>query len=113
MLLFLLSFTADADTRCHEACTRALEFASNNPEAYQIQASCFLSQEKTEDAKSALIKSVSFWLPTNDAQGGASDVTMMSSDNDVPPYGSRLNTAKLLLELGEFEVHISSDRIFR
>lgn len=102
--LLLLSFAADADTRCHEACTKALEFAPDNPEAYQIQASCLLSQEKTEEAKSSLIKSVSLWLPTNDTEGGASDVTMTSSENDVPPYGSRLNTAKLLLELREFEV---------
>ncbi|XP_064387108.1 uncharacterized protein LOC135335514 [Halichondria panicea] len=92
-------FSADAGSLCQEACSKALELCSGNAEALQVQASCLLSLERTDEAKETLVKSVSLWLPSGD------DVTVMSLEGvaDVPPYWSRVNTAKLLLEMGEHQ----------
>ena len=99
-LLCTDSFSADAGSLCQEACSKALELCSGNAEALQVQASCLLSLERTDEAKETLVKSVSLWLPSGD------DVTVMSLEGvaDVPPYWSRVNTAKLLLEMGEHQV---------
>ena len=35
-----------------------------NPEAHQLKASCLLSQLKPEEAKEALMKGLSLWLPS-------------------------------------------------
>ena len=93
------SFSADAGSLCQEACAKALELSSSNAEALQVQASCLLSLQRTDEAIETLVKSVSLWLPGD-------DVTVMSSEGvaDIPPYWSRVNTAKLLLEMGEHQV---------
>lgn len=70
-------------------------------------ASCLLSQGKQDDAKTSLMRGVSLWLPSKVgsvlSSEGAS-VAAMSPTTSLPPYFSRVNTAKLLLEVQEYEV---------
>jgi len=57
-----------------------------------VQASCYLSLDKRDEAKQSLVKSVSLWLQPD--------------SQEAPAYWSRVNTAKLLLELEEYEVQL-------
>jgi hypothetical protein len=71
-----------------------------------------LSQGKKDEAKESLMKGVSLWLPSK--VGGASSSSSSVSEaasNEIesavssfPPYFSRINTAKLLLEVQEHDV---------
>lgn len=72
-------------------------------------ASCLLSQQKTEDAKAVAMKGVALWLPSNKSKH--SETTSHDTDPEshdpgeaMPPYFSRVSTAKLLIELQEYDV---------
>lgn len=105
------SFSKEASEKCYAACTKAVELSPSNPEANQLMASCLLSQGNEEGAKESLMKGVSLWLPSK--VGGASflegaSVVATSSLSSAPPYFSRMNTAKLLLEVKEYQVSVLS-----
>ena len=107
------SFTEGAGENCHKCCNKAIELSPSNPEAHQLLASCLLSQAKQDEAKTSLMRGVSLWLPSK--VGGASSSEVEGASNDVtsttsscPPYFSRINTAKLLLEVQEYDVSETS-----
>lgn len=98
-----------AADRCKEALDKALQYDEHNPEALQLMASYLFSIEKTEEGRVYLKKSVSSWLPSlqkESAEGAEHD---MEEDEDhtksnIPPYESRITTAKLLIEAEEYEM---------
>lgn len=49
------------DSKCYECCQKAVEFDATNPEAYQLMASCLLSQQNMEEARKMLDKSLELW----------------------------------------------------
>ena len=105
----LFSFTEGAGENCLKCCSKAIELSPSNPEAHQLLASCLLSQGKQDEAKVSLMRGVSLWLPSK--VGGASSSSSEEASNDItstessfPPYFSRINTAKLLLEVHEYDV---------
>ena len=59
--VFLLSFKEEASVRCHECCQKAIEYDATNPEAFQLMASCLLSQQNMEEARKTLEKSLELW----------------------------------------------------
>lgn len=69
----------------------AVQVDSENPEVYQLLASVRLSQQRNEEAASALNKSMELWI--NKEVG----------DPLIPIYDARLALVKLLLEVGMFE----------
>ena len=56
------SFEEDAEQKCEEYLNKAIELDSSNPEVYQLLASVRLSQQRNDDAKIALEKSLDLWI---------------------------------------------------
>ena len=67
---FKSSFEEDAGERCYDSCCQATLMCPSNPEAHQLMASCLLSQQKPDEAKEALMKSLKLWLPSLKNGGG-------------------------------------------
>ncbi|XP_068716062.1 uncharacterized protein [Montipora foliosa] len=86
-------FKEEAATKCSEYCHKALEYDPSNPEAFQLMASCLLSQEKMDEAREMLKKSLELW------QGRDEELPKAPP----PPYETRIATSKLLIELEIFE----------
>ncbi|XP_053343459.1 uncharacterized protein si:dkey-12j5.1 [Clarias gariepinus] len=99
-----------AAERCKEAIEKALHYDQNNPEALQLMASYLFSTEKPEEGREYLIKSVSSWLPSRQkeeeslASAEQPDEDEEQLQSKIPPYESRITTAKLLIEVEEFEM---------
>ncbi|XP_033983974.1 probable assembly chaperone of rpl4 isoform X2 [Trematomus bernacchii] len=94
-----------AGDKCKELIERALQYHHDNPEALQLMASYLFSTERNQEGKEYLLKSVGLWLPAQE-QSAASSSTDEDMQNEIPPYESRVTTAKLLLESEEFEVAV-------
>jgi tetratricopeptide (TPR) repeat protein len=81
-----LSWEEDAETRCEAAVTEALLIAPESPEPLQTLASIRLSQQRVDDAKSALSRSTSLWTDLD------------PDDPKVPDYSTRISLSRLLME---------------
>lgn len=86
-------FKDEAAVKCSECCQKAIEYDVTNPEAYQLMASCLLSQQNMDEARNMLDKSLELW------QGKAEELPQAPP----PPYESRITTSKLLIELESYE----------
>lgn len=87
-------FKDEAADKCTEYCCKAIECDPNNPEAYQLMASCLLSQQNMEEARKMLEKSLELW------QGKDEELPQAPP----PSYETRITTSKLLIELENYEV---------
>ena len=58
--------------KCSECCQKAIEYDVTNPEAYQLMASCLLSQQNMDEARNMLDKSLELW------QGKAEELPQVS-----------------------------------
>ncbi|XP_070691406.1 uncharacterized protein [Pempheris klunzingeri] len=94
-----------AADKCREHIERALQYHYNNPEALQLMASYLFSTEKNQEGKEYLLKSVGLWLPAQKQRAASSD-TEEDMQNEIPPYESRITTAKLLMESEEYETAV-------
>ncbi|XP_048117611.1 probable assembly chaperone of rpl4 [Alosa alosa] len=92
--------------RCKEAIAKALEYDPVNAEALQLMASYLFSTQNMEEGKDYLKRSVSSWLPSLRPQTEqlAAQQEEESEQSGVPPYESRITTAKLLIEAEEPEM---------
>jgi len=63
--------------------------------------------QQPEDAKARLQESMVLWMPAAEDEDGDADAEHAASADanalDLPPYEFRINTVKLLIELGELE----------
>ncbi|XP_075443525.1 uncharacterized protein LOC142487692 isoform X2 [Ascaphus truei] len=97
-----------AGEKCKEAIQKALEHDPNSPEALQMMASYLFSMEQTQEGKEYILKSVASWLPSMQKKEeellnqDPCDVELL--ETALPPYESRITTAKLLIEAEEFEL---------
>ncbi|CAJ0886783.1 3535_t:CDS:10 [Entrophospora sp. SA101] len=89
-------YESDAEIKCENYLNQAVEIDPTNPEIFQCLASVRLSQERNEEAKVALEKSLSLWINNN----YESDYNHPSSS--IPSYETRISLVKLLLELSEY-----------
>jgi len=64
--ILLFSFKEEADAKCYECCQKAIEYDATNPEAFQLMASCLLSQQNMEEARKMLEKSLDLWQGKED-----------------------------------------------
>ncbi|KAF1980825.1 TPR-like protein [Aulographum hederae CBS 113979] len=82
-----LSFdSAEAEAACDRAMTEALLVAPDSPETLQTLASVRISQDKKEDARMYLEKSISLWTD------------LAPEDPRVPEFPVRIALARLLME---------------
>jgi tetratricopeptide (TPR) repeat protein len=81
-----LSWEEDAEARCEAAVTEAMMIAPESPEPLQTLASVRISQQRVDDAKAALTRSMSLWKEL--------DV----DDVKVPDYSTRISLSRLLME---------------
>ncbi|KAM7420701.1 hypothetical protein PAMA_015091 [Pampus argenteus] len=94
-----------APDKCREFIDSALQYHHDNPEALQLMASYLFSTERNQEGREYLLKSVGLWLPAQ-KQSAASSSTEEDMQNDIPPYESRITTAKLLIEAEEYEMAV-------
>lgn len=93
-----------AADKCREFIERALQYHHDNPEALQLMASYLFSAERNQEGKEYLLRSVAAWLPSQKqraASGSEEDL-----QNEIPPYETRITTAKLLIESEEYETAV-------
>eukprot|EP01104_Vermistella_antarctica_P013840 TRINITY_DN425_c2_g1_i1.p1 TRINITY_DN425_c2_g1~~TRINITY_DN425_c2_g1_i1.p1 ORF type:complete len:412 (-),score=138.88 TRINITY_DN425_c2_g1_i1:1729-2964(-) len=79
-----LCFDPNAETKCGEYLTEALQVDDTNPETYQTMASFCISSQNLPKARECLQKSLNLWATSMDS---------------IPSYEFRVTTGKLLLEL--------------
>lgn len=94
-----------AADKCKENIERALQYHYDNPEALQLMASYLFSTERNQEGKEYLLKSIGLWLPAQ-KQGAAPSSSEEDTQNEIPPYESRITTAKLLIESEEYEMAV-------
>ncbi|KAK3067842.1 hypothetical protein LTR53_015032 [Teratosphaeriaceae sp. CCFEE 6253] len=82
-----LSWDADAEARCDSLVTEAMSVEDEtSPEVLQTLASVRLSQERKEDARAALTRSLESWRGLD------------PEDAAVPDFATRVSLARLLME---------------
>jgi tetratricopeptide (TPR) repeat protein len=82
-----LSWENDAEARCESLITQAMTVEDEtSPEVLQTLASVRLSQERKEDAQSALSRSLATWKDLD------------SEDLAVPDFATRISLSRLLME---------------
>ncbi|CAF0940492.1 unnamed protein product [Brachionus calyciflorus] len=92
----------DAENLCKFYLDKSLEFDDKNPETLQLLASYWLSKDDLDQAKKFILDSLENWLPKylEACEGGPlvdpSQVISLS-------YDSRINTARILTEVEEYE----------
>ncbi len=102
-----LCMTDRAEQNCDMYVTRALLTDENSVEALQTLASMRLSQNRTEEAKTALLRSLDLWyLPLEHEQEDTNAIKRVV-DGKKPAYASRMSLVRLLLESGLDEEAIS------
>ncbi|XP_041844145.1 probable assembly chaperone of rpl4 isoform X2 [Melanotaenia boesemani] len=94
-----------AGDKCREFIEKALQYHHDNPEALQLMASYLFSTDRNQEGKEYLLKSVGMWLPAQ-KQSASSSTTEEDTLNEIPPYESRITTAKLLIEGEEYEMAV-------
>lgn len=95
-----------AGDKCKEAITKALEYQASSPEALQLMASYLFSMEQPQEGKEYLMKSLASWLPSlqkNEGRVQEADEEDLV-ETTLPPYESRIPTAKLLIEAEDLEL---------
>uniref|UniRef100_A0A4W5QSA9 Si:dkey-12j5.1 n=1 Tax=Hucho hucho TaxID=62062 RepID=A0A4W5QSA9_9TELE len=98
-----------AGDQCREAIERALTYHPDNPEALQLMASYLFNTEKNQEGREYLMRSVDAWLPAlkqSEAPPSREDIEEEHTESDIPPYESRITTAKLLIEAEEYETAV-------
>ena len=81
------SFDPEAGSRCDALMTEAVLVCPESPAVLQTLASVRISEERMDDAKSALTRSMELWrhLPNDDV--------------NIPDFATRISLARLLLEV--------------
>ncbi|XP_035382287.1 probable assembly chaperone of rpl4 isoform X2 [Electrophorus electricus] len=99
-----------AADKCKETLEKALQYDQHSPEALQLMASYLFSLDNTEEGCDYLRRSVSSWLPSLQKEEVAAASAEEHDQEDepartnIPPYESRITTAKLLIEAEQFEM---------
>ncbi|KAJ2857554.1 hypothetical protein J3B02_000923 [Coemansia erecta] len=85
-------FEVDAEAKCEQFLEQGAHIDPSCPEVYQTMASVRLSQNRLDDARDCVSKSMAFWVDKD-----ANDLSK------IPSYENRLALVRLLLELDDKE----------
>lgn len=101
-------FDEEAETKCKQFMESAIAADPDNAEAWQVKANYFMSKDNTEEAKQAIKKSVSLWLPKLQAVDKNDKGTLPDDEFDPVevcsmPFTARVQSGKILIELDEYE----------
>jgi hypothetical protein len=108
-----LCFEEGAEERCEQAAAQAIEADNTNADAFQVQASLRISQQRPDEAWESLMRGYSLWKAKDEADGddGGDDEGREGmdlgedweddEDKYAPSYASKLATAKMFLELAK------------
>lgn len=99
----------NAETQCEEYINKAIEADGENPEAYQLKASFYLSKDNKQEALVMIKKSVSLWLPKYEAveQGNLTEEENDPVEAVSLSYDARIAAAKILTEVEEYETAVT------
>ncbi|KAM3510202.1 hypothetical protein MY10362_000120 [Beauveria mimosiformis] len=81
-----LSWEEDAEQRCEALITEAMMIAPGSSETWQTVANVRISQERNDEARTALKRSLELWQD------------LAPEDPAVPDFSTRISLARLLLE---------------
>lgn len=81
-----LSWEADAEQRCETLITEAMMIAPQSPETWQTVANVRISQERTDEARTALKRSMELWQD------------LPPEHPNVPEFPTRIALTRLLME---------------
>ncbi|KAF8796368.1 putative assembly chaperone of rpl4 like protein [Argiope bruennichi] len=99
-----LCFAENSEQHCVSAIELAIQADPSNSEAHQCKANYHLVKEEFDEAKTAMEKSLSLWLPHHEALRDAdTEAILNSTEVLIPSYDSRIQTAKMLIELEMFD----------
>lgn len=90
-----LSWEADAEQRCETLITEAMLIAPGSPETWQTVANVRISQERVDEAKGALKRSLELWQD------------LAPEHPAVPEFATRIGLCRLLVEVGMEEEAIA------
>jgi len=96
-------YDENAEHKCQELLNYAIKYDENNYEPYQVLASLRLSQNKSEEALTFIQKSLNIWKPKSMSIEDDDSENDGEDDESLPSIDFRCTTAKLLLELKQFE----------
>ncbi|ORY60139.1 uncharacterized protein BCR38DRAFT_350123 [Pseudomassariella vexata] len=82
-----LSWEEDAEQRCEMLVTEATMVAPDYAETWQTLANVRISQQRIDDAKAALLRSMELWKD------------LVTEDPSVPDFPSRVALSRLLMEV--------------
>ncbi|KAJ1904434.1 hypothetical protein GGI03_006427 [Coemansia sp. RSA 2337] len=85
-------FEEDAEKKCEELLQNGLLIDPECPEVYQTMASVRLSQNRPDDARDCVAKSMALWANKD-----------LTDPTQIPSYENRLALVRLLLELDDKE----------
>lgn len=83
-----LSWEADAEQRCEALVTEAMLIAPGSPETWQTVANVRISQERADEAKGALKRSLELWQD------------LPPEHPSIPEFATRIGLCRLLVEVG-------------
>ncbi|KAJ2226771.1 hypothetical protein H4R99_006236 [Coemansia sp. RSA 1722] len=85
-------FEADAENKCEQFLEEGVNIDPGCPEVYQTMASVRLSQNRLDDARDCVSKSMALWADKD-----------VNDPSQIPSYENRLALVRLLLELDDKE----------
>lgn len=97
-----LCMEEDAENLCKFYLDKSIEYDPKNPETLQLLASYWLSKDDIDQAKRFIIESVENWLPKY-TEACESGPLVDPSQAITLSYDSRINTARILTEVEEFD----------
>lgn len=85
---------------------KAISLDETCPEPLQVMASLYIEVDKSQEAMECLKRSMSLWysFPDSEEAGTNEFAPTLSAGTELPAYEFRFETAKLLLELGDFAI---------
>ena len=100
-----LSFEDDCEAKCEAFVTEATEIAPTSPSALQTLANVRISQQRIDEARTALEKSLSIWETQHKNDGDENthlegDILEQRDDEaDIPEFATRISLCRLLMEV--------------
>ncbi|XP_064647778.1 uncharacterized protein LOC135500319 [Lineus longissimus] len=92
-----------AEEKCQSSIEKSIEADNSNPEAYQMMASFLLVKQDKDNAKEAINRSVSLWLPKFKEREKSTSEDFDPVEAVPLTYQTRVQAAQILTEVEEYQ----------